>query len=85
MPQMIGFEIYRTENLAIDGIPYTVKFSIDKDRQEYILFVSNDQNGNNRKYHFSKETADAFQHYHEEELEDEVKKIIGQDIKNKII
>lgn len=80
MIQMIGFTIYRTENLLIDKIPYTVRFCVSKDELEYILLVTNDQNGNQGKYHFSKETADDFQHYHGEKIEDEIKKIIATDI-----
>lgn len=85
MTQIIGFTIYRTENLSIDEIPHTIRFSVSKDGKEYILFVSNDQNGNQSKYNFSKETADDFQHYKGEKLEAEVKKIIAQDMKKKII
>lgn len=80
MTQLIGFSIYRTENLSIDGIPYTIRFSVSKDGEEYIIFVSNDQNGKQSKFNFSKETADDFQHYKGEELETEVKKIITQDM-----
>lgn len=85
MTQIIGFTIYRTENLSIDGVPYTIRFSVSKDGKEYILFVSNDQNGKQSKYNFSKETADDFQHYKGGKLETEVKKIIAEDMQKQII
>lgn len=59
--EQIAADIYRTENLEINNTPYTVRFSATRDGIEHILFVSNNSNGKQRKYHIAKPVAEDFQ------------------------
>ena len=81
MTQLIGFDIYRTETMLIGETTYVVRFTVSKDGQEYILLVSNESDGKQAKYNFSKEVANDYKHYEGKELEAEVEKIIEQDIR----
>ena len=85
MTELLGFHFYRTENLSINGIDYTVRFAQKNDSLEFALFVSNNSNGKERKYHFTKEVADDFKTYHGESLEKEVLKTIENDVQNGLI
>ena len=59
---MVGYDIHRTENLDFNENSYTIRFAANKDRTDFAMFVSNETFRRQKKYHFSEETADAFQH-----------------------
>jgi hypothetical protein len=83
MIKKIAYDFYRTENIVIKEVPYTIRFAISKDKSEYVLFVSNNQNNEQKKYSFSEETADDYKHYHGENLSNEVFKLITGAVESK--
>ena len=85
MVSLQGFQIYRTENITINNTSYTVRFSLSNDGNEFVLFVSNNSNGKQSKYHFANDAADDWKYYNGKTLEDEVLKLIECDIKNSVI
>ena len=85
MTPLIGFDLYRTENLSIESVPYTVRFFLRKDREEYMLSVTNDSNGNQVTYAYSNEVASDFEQQHGQKLEVEIKKIIEADMNSGVI
>ena len=85
MVTMVAYDFYRTENIVIKEVPYTIRFAISKDKSDYALFVSNNQNNKQKKYHFSKEVADDYKHYQGEDLSNKVFDIIKDDIGEDII
>jgi len=85
MSQMIGFNIYRTERISLNGVNYTIRFTSRKDGQEYKLLVSNESNDKQASYEFTEETASDFKHYHGEELQEQVARFIEGDIKSGLV
>lgn len=85
MTQLIGFDIYRTETIEINGTSYTVRFAVSKDGQEHKLFVSNESNSKQASYEFTQEVSSDFKHYQGQELQDQVFSIIKSDISSGII
>ena len=83
MTHLITYYTLSTLNTSIDGTPHTIRLSVRKDGEEYILILSNNQNGNQSKWHFNKEIGEAFQHHNGEKLETKVKNFIAQAIKNR--
>jgi hypothetical protein len=82
MTELIGFDIYKTETVLINGTNYTIRVASRKDEQEYILIVSNDSSGKNQKYTIRGETAKDFKHYHGSKLKSEILQIIEIDTQN---
>lgn len=85
MTSMIEFNIYRTENLYIEGAPYTIRFSVSNGSQEYRLFVSNNSNKKQASYRFTSDIAGTFKNCKNESLEFEIFKIIKDDIQADIL
>jgi hypothetical protein len=83
--KLIGYNIYRTEALVINAIPYTVRFALSNDSDAFALFVSNDINKKQTKYEFAVEVADDYKHENGKKLEDKVLSIIQSDIQNGIL
>jgi len=85
MTKLIGFQIYQTENLNIQGKYYTIRFCPSHDRSKYALFVTNPSTAREAKYSFTKEVADDFKLYNKVKLKEEVVNIIQSDIENDLI
>ncbi|PKN21882.1 MAG: hypothetical protein CVU68_06110 [Deltaproteobacteria bacterium HGW-Deltaproteobacteria-3] len=85
MTPIIGFNIYRTENLVCSGNYYTVRFCVSKNEQDFELFVTNNTNHKEKSYRFNQEVADSFKEYTGEQVETEIFKIIQSDIAKEII
>lgn len=69
--------------MVVSGNSYTIRFAENVD--EFVLFVSNDNNGQQNKYHFDKDTASDFKHYNDKDLHNQVLGIIGNNIQNNIV
>lgn len=83
MTSLIGFNITKTFPMVVSDNSYTIRFAENVD--EFVIFVSNDSNGKQNKYHFDRDTASDFKHYHDEDLHNQVLEIIRSDIQNGIV
>ncbi len=80
MSELIAFEIYRIENIAIKGESFTVRFTKRRDKEEYELHAANDSGTKNWKGSYSSETAADFAHSTGRQLEEEVYAVLKGDI-----
>ena len=60
-------------------------FTKSKDGGAYILFVSNDSNGRQTPYRFSKDDTDNFQMQHGSQIEDHIFELIKEDMSKGLI
>lgn len=82
MSEIIAFEIYRSEEISINGETFRVNFSKRKDAEEYALFaVSSDRTKSWRGF-YSAETAADFERSHGETLEKEMYAVLRGDIES---
>lgn len=72
MTQMLSLNIYRTKNITINKEQYIIRFAVNSDNSDYAMFVSNDSNGKQNKYHFGKDVAEAFDKKTGKELENSI-------------
>jgi hypothetical protein len=82
MSEIIAFEIYRTENIAIKGETFAICFSKRKSGEEYALFAVNDAQTKRWRGFYSPETAADFARVTGLPLEKEVYAIFKADIEN---
>ncbi|MBW3529161.1 hypothetical protein KO533_21710 [Shewanella sp. NKUCC05_KAH] len=80
MTSLTSFNVTKTFPMIVSDNNYTIRFAENID--EFVIFVSNDSNGKQSKYHFERDTASDFKYYHGEELHDQVLEIIRSDIQN---
>lgn len=80
MSEIIAFEIYRTENISINGDAFTVRFAKRKDGEEYALFAVNENKTKSWRGFYSPETAADFKHSTGRQLEEEVYAVLKGDI-----
>ncbi|MGG7094574.1 hypothetical protein ACN0IJ_13140 [Shewanella indica] len=83
MTSLTSFNITKTFPMVVSGNSYTIRFAENID--EFVIFVSNDSNGKQNKYHFERDTASDFKHYRGEDLHNQVLEIIRSDIQNGIV
>lgn len=76
MTQLIAFEIYRTEELVLNGYEYTVFFSKRRDTQEYEIFAVNHDKTKSIRGSYSAETAKDFKSYTGNDLQEAVYNIL---------
>lgn len=80
---MKGYSITKTFPMIVSGNSFTIRFAENVD--EFVIFVSNDSSGKQNKYHFERDTASDFKHYHGENLHNQILEIIRSDIQNGIV
>ncbi|MEI8609955.1 hypothetical protein P4S70_13580 [Enterovibrio sp. Hal110] len=83
MKTLTSFNITKTFPMIVSGNSYTIRLAENVD--EFVIFVSNDSNGKQNKYHFERDTASDFKHYHGEDLHNQVLEIVRSDIQNGIV
>ena len=82
MTDLIAFDIYRTENLSIDGRQLVARFLRRKDLGAYELSVSDESTGEVWKCGYSAETARDFAKQRGHDLEQYVYAILKSDVTN---
>ncbi|EQA6577400.1 hypothetical protein ACX6FB_002564 [Vibrio cholerae] len=80
---MNSFNVTHNFQMIISDNIYTIRFAENVD--EFVIFVSNESNSKQNKYHFDRDTASDFKHYNDEDLHNHVLQIIESDIQNGII
>lgn len=78
MTQLLSLNFYRTKVITINNEQYTIRFAVNNDNSEYAMFVSNDSNGKQNKYHFSKDVAEVFDKKTGKELENSIIEYMGK-------
>lgn len=85
MTDIIAFEIYRTENMTINGECIRVNFTQRKDLDEYALFAVNGSGTKRWSGFYSAATATEFTHCTGLEMEEEVYSILRIDIEQGLV
>lgn len=85
MISTFAYDFYRTENIIINEVSYTIHFAISRDKSDYALFISNNLNNKQSKYHFNKEVADVFNHCNNQDISNKVLDLIKDDIDHGVI
>ncbi|WP_158161274.1 hypothetical protein [Grimontia hollisae] len=83
MTSLIKYNVTKTVPMIINEKNYTIRLAENAD--EFVVFVSNDDRGKQKKYHFDRDIASDFKHYHGEELHNKVIDIINSDIEKGLI
>jgi hypothetical protein len=77
MSKLIAFQIYRTEQIVINGELFTVNFTKKKDGEEYRPIAINDDKTKQLCGSYSVETANDSLHITGRKLEEEVSLLSG--------
>jgi hypothetical protein len=80
MTGLLAFQLYRTENVTVDGNVYIARFTKRTDGLEYALFMIDETNTKQWHCSYSADTAKDFEGETGEALEKHVLEILKGDI-----